>query len=110
VVLNPRKVTHADAQGKRHGYEKLRLWSRLDTFIRTQETDGVLTVTDPLAAVADVLEMPEALSFAEEIGIPIRERTLRWNLSHGNVPGALKDGGRWRIRRGLFMEWLKGRG
>jgi len=89
--------------------DMLRLWSRLDAFIRDQQTDGALTVTDPLSAAVDVLEMPDALALAEELGFPIRERTLGWNLQQGNVPGATKDGGRWKMPRALFVSWLRGR-
>jgi hypothetical protein len=87
----------------------LQLWARLDAFIRDQQPDGTIAVTDPLASATEVLDMPDALALAVEVGHDIKERTLRWNLNEGNVPGAIKDGGRWKLPRAQFLEWLRNR-
>jgi hypothetical protein len=88
----------------------LSLWARLDRFVRDQTTDGALPLTDPRSAGADILDMTDALELAEAQGHPIAQRTLRYNLDAGNIPGAEKPRGRWQIPRGHFLEWLNNRG
>jgi hypothetical protein len=87
----------------------LRLWARLETFIRDQKPDGIIEATNPLVSATELLDMPEALKVAHSEGYDIKERALRWNLDKGNIAGAIKDGGRWKIPRGHMLEWLRNR-
>jgi hypothetical protein len=88
----------------------LRLWSRLDAFVRDQQHDGVLDRADLMITGVEMIEMTAAIAESIEIGHPIQQRTLRYNLDSGKVPGAVKVGGRWQIPRAQFHEWLRSRG
>ena len=90
------------------------LWARLDAFVRTQEADGELPATHQRIQVVDTdeeyIDTVTAQELAEAEGRSIGPRTLLYNLNQGNVPGAVKTGGRWTLSRSQYLQWLRMRG
>ena len=59
------------------------------------------------AALDDTLSTGQARRLAQaQHSITIPAPTLVSALDRGNIPGAYKDGARWRIPRPAFEEWL----
>jgi hypothetical protein len=93
--------------------DMFQLWARLDAFVRTQEANGPLPASHQVIQQMGIgldeeyIDTVTAQELAEAEGRPIGARTLLYNLNHGNVPGAVKTGGRWTLSRNQFLQWIR---
>jgi len=83
----------------------LQLRKRINDAVDTLQTDGIAE-EQPLAKDVSMITTAEARAKAEEQGQPLHNDTLLMAIKAGSIPGAEKDGGRWKMPRWAFEQWL----
>lgn len=62
--------------------------------------------TLPQAQTETYITNAQAVQIAQERGITLPASTLISACNRGNIPGAQKQGGRWKIPQHAFVRWL----
>lgn len=85
----------------------LKLRKRINDYVDDQRADGQVEASDPLSAMADYMDTVTARKVASDRGYELPSSTIVSACARGSILGAVKDGGRWRVPRLAFDEWLR---